>query len=98
MAYEPHGKVGQIWRRKRDGVKIRLVSVDETNADWRWERVDDPLARGVVFDWNLVNRYELEDDAGMTPLELAWIRWSAKEGTANATPRELFAAGYRANR
>lgn len=61
---------GQIWRRKRDGrrIKIGLANGDEKYDDWRYRTVplegsEEKARSGIIFGWNLRRTYELEEAA-----------------------------------
>lgn len=58
----PQVKVGQFWRRKRDGV---LVVVRNTaGGDWQrpldvyWQDVENPLKKGAIYEVNFLLKYE----------------------------------------
>lgn len=56
-------KIGQVWRRKRDGMVVRITSYESNYADCGWREVDGKR-RGQIFAYNLFDRYELMGEAG----------------------------------
>jgi len=82
---------GQIWRRKKDGVLVRIEAVRADSGDCYWQGVDEPRKRGNAYDWTIVTKYELVEN-GMTRLAVEWARWKASNPTDD--PYRVFAAGY----
>lgn len=58
---EPELAVGQIWMRRRDGVKvvIRALHRFERSCDVRRQTIAKPRRRGACWDHNWHTRYQL---------------------------------------
>lgn len=54
-------KVGQVWRRKRDGKHIRIVRACTSFDDWAWKG-EDYKGRGQSYGEYILRDYELVDE------------------------------------
>lgn len=53
--------IGSLWRRKRDGVIVRVTGWDANWDDVHWKSVDDTKRKGVIWWGNWKNKYEPAD-------------------------------------
>lgn len=56
-------EVGQVWVRKTDGKRViisRIVNYGTPMADVYWNAIEGQ-GHGVVYEHNLLRRYELEE-------------------------------------
>jgi len=62
----PAVKVGQVWKRKRDGRRVEVTAVVDRKAsywldnDIHWRGVDKP-GKSAIFESDFRRRYELEE-------------------------------------
>lgn len=54
----PKVKAGEIWRRRKTGLEVRIVSVTQTWCDISWVAVEGKQ-RGRCYEFNFVQRYDL---------------------------------------
>lgn len=59
-------RTGQIWRRKKDGQRVKMRN-EAHPSDWVYVTLpDNPTQRSrsaAIYEWNLQSRYELESEA-----------------------------------
>lgn len=63
----PAVKVGQVWKRKRDGRMVEVVRVVPGQWEWvdtdiHWRGVDKP-GKSAIYESDFRKRYELHEDA-----------------------------------
>jgi hypothetical protein len=50
--------IGQTWRRKKDGLIVRVTGYNDLHKDVGWKELNGPK-RGAVYHYNFITRYEL---------------------------------------